>query len=137
VNIVPTDVTVKNGDDGLMRLEIDAGLSGEPVREARHPVSAQIPEIGIGQNRLVSRRQLRAARALAGLTQIELSLACGMNREICRFWERPMYPGDDGWPTTNPITLAKIVAVLERHGVEVFCDPSPGVRMTSQRGASR
>jgi len=49
-----------------------------------------------------------------------------------KYWE-PIHPADDAWPTTNPQTLAKIVAVLEQHGVEVFCDPTPGVRMTSQK----
>jgi len=97
----------------------------------------RIPEAGIGAKVLVSRRQLKAARALAGLSQIELSLAVGMNREICRFWEKPMYAGDDGWPTTNLRTLARIVAVLEQHGVEVFCDPTPGVRMTPEKAAAR
>ncbi len=122
----------------VVRFDIGAGVFGQPVREVRRPVVERvIPEASVGANRLISRRQLRAARAFAGLSQVELSLACGMNSEICRYWERPTYPGDDGWPTTNRRTLAKIVVVLEQHGVEVFCDPTPGVRMTSQRAVAR
>src|SRR3984893_1745338 len=39
-------------------------------------------------NNLVTGRQLRAARTLAGMTQRDLAAALGINERAVRFWER-------------------------------------------------
>jgi hypothetical protein len=74
---------------------------------------------------LVSSRQLKAARALAGLTQAKLATEAGSNPDACRYWESR----GGGYPTTVQSTLDAITATLQRHGVIVFRDPTPGVRL--------
>jgi hypothetical protein len=74
-------------------------------------------------------RQLRAARVLAGLTQSQLSIAAGFNPRACRYWESR----GDNLPTCTPSSLESIEAVLLRHGVQVFCFPSPGCRLASPK----
>jgi hypothetical protein len=74
---------------------------------------------------LVSSRQLKAARALAGLSQAKLAKEAGFNPDACRYWEAH----GDGPPTTVQSTLDKITATLQRHGVIVFRDPAPGARL--------
>src|SRR5262245_48950122 len=74
---------------------------------------------------IVSGRQLRAARVLAGLTQKELAVQAGFHERACRYWEAR----GDAPPTTTPSSLEKIEAALGRNGVAVFCDPTPGVRL--------
>ena len=76
---------------------------------------------------IVSGRQLRAARTLAGLTQSELSTEAGFAPRACRYWESR---GDDP-PTEVPTSLDSIERVLRRHGVEVFIFPTPGCRLIS------
>jgi transcriptional regulator with XRE-family HTH domain len=78
---------------------------------------------------IVSGRQLRAARMLAGLTQAQLSTEAGFGPRAAKYWERW---GDD-LPTTIATTLEAIEAVLLRHGVEVFSDPSPGCCLVSMK----
>jgi len=78
---------------------------------------------------IVSGRQLRAARVLAGLTQAQLAQQAGFHVRACRYWEAQ---GDDP-PTSIPSSLAKIEAALERNGVAVFSDPSPGARLAPHR----
>jgi DNA-binding transcriptional regulator YiaG len=76
--------------------------------------------------RLVSGRQLKAARALAGLSQRELSLACNLNPKACRYWE-----GKGDKPPTNVAwTLNRIEQTLEKYGVTVFDKPTPGARLS-------
>ena len=77
---------------------------------------------------LVSSRQLRAARTLAGLTQAELSTEAGFNPRAAKYWE---HWDNQFLPTSNLATLKAIEAALFRHGVQVFCDPSPGCRLIS------
>ncbi len=78
---------------------------------------------------IVSGRQLRAARTLAGLTQSELSTEAGFNPRACRYWESR---GDD-LPTGVPQSLDSIEQVLLRHGVEIFRSPAPGCRLVSSK----
>jgi transcriptional regulator with XRE-family HTH domain len=74
---------------------------------------------------LISSRQLRAARALAGLTQAQLATQAGFNREACQYWESR----GDGLPTSTQSTLDAITAALGRHGVVLFCEPTAGARL--------
>ena len=78
---------------------------------------------------IVSGRQLRAARVLAGLTQARLSAEAGFNPRACRYWEGRA----DNPPTTVDGTLEAIEAVLLRHGVKVFTNPTPGCRIASTK----
>lgn len=78
---------------------------------------------------IVSGRQLRAARTLAGLTQSDLSTEAGFNPRAAKYWENC----GDNLPTSVPTTLEAIEAVLRRHGVEVFSYPSPGCRLVSSK----
>jgi hypothetical protein len=83
----------------------------------------------IFKSNIVSGRQLRAARALTGLTQAEFSIETGFKPRACRYWEGR----GDNPPTTTPQSLAAIEAVLRRHGVEVFSEPTPGCRLVSTK----
>jgi DNA-binding transcriptional regulator YiaG len=76
---------------------------------------------------IVSARQLKAARVMAGLTQSELSTESGFNSRACRYWESR----GDNPPTSVPSTLQAIEAVLLRYGIEVFSAPAPGCRIVS------
>jgi len=78
---------------------------------------------------IVSGRQLRAARTLAGLTQAELSTEAGFAPRACRYWESR----SDELPTDTPESLDAIVRVLRRHGVELFASPTPGCRLASAK----
>ena len=73
---------------------------------------------------LVTGRQLRAARVLAGLTQQTLGAALGVDERAVRFWERKK----DARPTTAS-NAVRIEAVLLAHGVVIFADPTPGARL--------
>ena len=73
---------------------------------------------------LVTGRQLRAARTLAGLTQKTLGHALGIDQRAVRFWERK----HDQRPT-NYRNLVKIEQCLLAHGVMVFAEPTPGARL--------
>jgi len=78
---------------------------------------------------IVSGLQLRAARTLAQLTQVALSVEAGFNPRACRYWEGRA----DNPPTNVPHSLESIEQALLRHGVEVFADPSPGCRLVIGR----
>ena len=75
---------------------------------------------------LVTGRQLRAARVLAGLTQRTLGAALGLNERCIRFWERK----HDRRPTGAP-NDARIEEVLLDHGVVLFSLPTPGARLAA------
>jgi DNA-binding XRE family transcriptional regulator len=77
------------------------------------------------QGNLASGRQLKAARALAGLSQAKLAKEAGFNADAYRYWESH----SDRYPTTVQSTLDAITAALERRGVIVFRDPTPGARL--------
>jgi transcriptional regulator with XRE-family HTH domain len=76
-------------------------------------------------SRLVSGRQLRAARALAGLTQSQLSRDAGFNSRAAKYWEG----NADKPPSSVVTTVNAIEAALARHGVIVFSQPTPGARL--------
>jgi transcriptional regulator with XRE-family HTH domain len=77
---------------------------------------------------IVSGRQLRAARILAGLTQKQLAQAIGVNERAARYWE---LKGDRA-QTSTPDSLAKIEAALREHGVIVFATPTAGARLATE-----
>ena len=76
---------------------------------------------------IITGRQLRAARILAGLTQKQLAQAVGVHERAARYWELK----EDKAPTSTPAFLEKIEAVLRDHGVIVFSTPTAGVRLAS------
>jgi transcriptional regulator with XRE-family HTH domain len=74
---------------------------------------------------LVSGRQLRAARILAGLTQKQFAKAVGVHERAVRYWELK----ETKLPTAVPDSLEKIQAVLRRRGVIIFSEPTAGARL--------
>jgi DNA-binding XRE family transcriptional regulator len=77
---------------------------------------------------LVTGRQLRAARVLAGITQRQLAQAVGVHERAVRYWELK----DNESPTATAGTPELIEAVLRNHGVIVFSSPTPGARLASR-----
>ena len=76
---------------------------------------------------IVSGRQIRAARMLAGLTQTDLAREAGCHPRSVRYWENK-----GSKPATNVAsTLHSIEQALNRHGVIPFSTPTPGVRCSS------
>ena len=71
-----------------------------------------------GGGDLVSCRQLKAARALAGLTQRGLGQVIGVNERQIRFWERRI--------PTSAKKRAAILAALEAQGVMLLTEPFIG-----------
>jgi transcriptional regulator with XRE-family HTH domain len=74
---------------------------------------------------IITGRQLRAARILAGLTQKELAEAVGVHERAARYWESKK----DESPTSTVDLLEKAEAVLRDKGVIVFTKPTAGVRL--------
>jgi len=76
---------------------------------------------------IITGRQLRAARILAGLTQRQLAQAVGVHERAARYWElKETKP-----PTSTTSILEEIEAVLRNHGVIVFASPTPGARLAT------
>jgi transcriptional regulator with XRE-family HTH domain len=75
-------------------------------------------------NNLVTGRQLRAARVLAGLTQRTLGAALGVDERQVRFWERRHHSKPSG-----ARHHARIERALLDHGVILFAEPTPGARL--------
>jgi transcriptional regulator with XRE-family HTH domain len=73
---------------------------------------------------LVTGRQLRAGRTLAGMTRRDLAIVLGINERAVRFWERK----HDRRPTSAP-NDARIEQALLAHGVILFAEPTPGARL--------
>jgi transcriptional regulator with XRE-family HTH domain len=76
---------------------------------------------------IITGRQLRAARILAGLTQRQLAQAVGVHERAARYWELK----ENKAPTSTPGILEEIEAVLRNHGVIVFASPTPGARLVT------
>jgi transcriptional regulator with XRE-family HTH domain len=74
---------------------------------------------------IITGRQLRAARILAGLTQRQLAQAVGVHERAARYWELK----ENKPPTSTTSILEQIEAVLRNHGVIVFASPTPGARL--------
>ena len=71
---------------------------------------------------LMTGRQLRAARVLAGLTQKTLGAALGVDQRMVRFMERR----HSTMPTRRKYHH-RIEQVLLAHGVRLVSEPAPGV----------
>ena len=82
---------------------------------------------------IVTGRQLRAARILAGLTQRQLARAVGVHERAARYWE---LKGDKA-PTSTASSLSRIEAALRDHGVIVFSTPTAGVRLATNVDGER
>ena len=74
---------------------------------------------------IVSGRQIRAARMLAGLTQAELAREAGCHPRSVRYWESK----GNNLPTNVVSTLDSIEQALIGYGVILFSTPTPGVRL--------
>jgi transcriptional regulator with XRE-family HTH domain len=70
--------------------------------------------------KLVSTRQLKAARALAGLTQRDLGKLLGVDERQIRFWEKRI-------PTQNR-KRRLLEQALEKAGIECYATPAIGIR---------
>jgi DNA-binding XRE family transcriptional regulator len=82
---------------------------------------------------IVTGRQLRAARILAGLTQKQLAQGVGVHERAVRYWEAK----ENRMPTTVPSSLAAVEAVLSHHGVVVFAIPTAGMRVARDAADER
>ena len=71
--------------------------------------------------KLASVRQLKAARALAGLTQKDLGRIAGVNERQIRFWEKRI--------PTRLHKLHMLESALLTAGIECFADPAIGVKV--------
>jgi DNA-binding transcriptional regulator YiaG len=94
-----------------------------------NPVQMTSPESYIDpvMSNIVSGRQIRAARMLAGLTQADLARAAGCHPRSVRYWENK----GSNPPTNVASTLDSIEQALNRHGVIPFSTPTPGVRCSN------
>lgn len=70
---------------------------------------------------LISCRQLKAARALAGWTQRDLGMAVGVNERQVRFWEKRIPKSSKKRNTLEKVFLEA--------GVEFVSIPTVGVRL--------
>jgi transcriptional regulator with XRE-family HTH domain len=82
---------------------------------------------------IVTGRQLRAARILAGLTQKQFAQAVGVHERAARYWELKK----NKVPITAPKSLRNAEQVLLANGVIVFASPTPGARLASRQLASQ
>lgn len=82
---------------------------------------------------IVTGRQLRAARILAGLTQKQLAQAVGVHERAARYWELK----GDKIPTSTRSMLEKTETVLRDYGVIVFAAPTPGARLATEVAGQR
>jgi DNA-binding transcriptional regulator YiaG len=71
--------------------------------------------------KLISTQQLKAARALAGLTQKDLGYILGVDERQIRFWEKRI--------PTQSRKRRLLEQALEKAGIECFSDPQIGVRV--------
>jgi DNA-binding transcriptional regulator YiaG len=70
----------------------------------------------------LSGRQILAARTLLGMSQSDLAAVAGVPQKKLVHWE-----SEDADPEEE--IAQRIQAALERHGVEFFGGPQPGVRL--------
>ena len=80
---------------------------------------------------MISGGQIRAARALLGMSATQLSEEAGVSWSTIQRFE-----SQNQIPSSRAGTLEKLQAALEAHGIEFFGDPvtAPGVQLT-RKGA--
>ena len=78
----------------------------------------------MSESHLKTGRQLRAARALAGLSQKSLGAALGLDQRTVRFMERSHHT----IPTRRKYHRL-IEQVLLDHGVRLISEPAPGAML--------
>ena len=73
---------------------------------------------------MISSSQIKAARALLGISATELSEKCDVGQATVKRYEL-----QDGIPQANAKVLYKIQTYLEKNGIEFIGDPlnNPGV----------
>ena len=73
---------------------------------------------------MISSSQIKAARALLGISATELSEKCDVGQATLKRYEL-----QDGIPQANAKVLYKIQTYLEKNGIEFIGDPlnNPGV----------
>lgn len=77
----------------------------------------------------ISGKQVAAARELLGLSQTELSIAAGVGRQtVTRF--------EAGQAEPQRSSREKILAELERRGIEFINGSGPGVRLNLEKAAA-
>ena len=121
------------GNHRLAAVASDHGVFLKLLQQMANAAGDEPPDQGKGADALMTRlngniitgRQLRAARVLAGLTQRMLGAAIGVNERQIRFWERRHHSKPSG-----ARHHASIERVLFDHGVILFAEPSPGARLT-------
>jgi len=74
---------------------------------------------------LVTGRQLKAARALAGLSQKEFAHECGLHFSSVAYIEQQELIG------SAESTKDKIIYALERFGVKLTIEPGPGAYLVT------
>jgi DNA-binding XRE family transcriptional regulator len=110
----------------MPRLNVLVSMDRSKNRAAIRGVGvSRIVYIESVMSNIISGRQIRAARMLAGLTQADLAREAGCHPRSVRYWENK---GSN--PPTNVLsTLDSIEQALNRHGVIAFSAPTPGVRL--------
>ena len=75
---------------------------------------------------MISSSQIKAARALLGISATELSEKCDVGQATVKRYEL-----QDGIPQANAKVLYKIQTYLEKNGIEFIGDPlnNPGVML--------
>jgi len=91
-------------------------LSGVP--EQREALKGTDAMIGKGV-------QIKAARALVGITRADLARRAGLHPNAVKYWEARTVP------TPPPYAVRAMEEALEKLGVVAFIDPYPGVRLST------
>ena len=82
---------------------------------------------------IITGRQLRAARTLAGLTQKQLAQAVGVHERAARYWELK----ENKAPTSTPSSLDKIEARITRSRRDRICNTNCWCAVCNRRAAQR
>jgi len=113
--------------DARRMLRASHGQNNRILDYHNQVVVYSIQILGLSFGLIITGRQLRAARALLGMEQIELAkhsrVAIGTIRRMESF---------DGEVGARTSTLSQVQKALERAGVEFLNDGQPGVRLKRQ-----
>lgn len=98
-------------------------MSPQTEAKARRPRKHRVRARFFPGQKLRSGRQFKAARALAGLRQVELSKLSGVGINTIRRME------GQNRITASRAKVEPLERVLEAAGIEIFVEPHPGVRL--------